>query len=313
MNQAYRGKSVFITGVTGFIGARLAAQLLSLGAVIHASSRHKGSGRDSAYNWYTGDLSDPDFVNQVITACQPDYIFHLASEVTGSREVSAVRPTLTSNLLSTINLLEATTRINCKKLVITGSLEEPDLHDPDQLPCSPYAAAKWSASGYARMFHALYQTPVCIARLFMVYGPGQKDLKKLVPYVILSLLKGEIPELASGERPVDWVFVDDVVDGFIAMGLAENVAGQSVELGTGHLTTTGEVAKILCRIDGQGLEPSLGIVAERALEQVRTANVENTSAILDWKPKYSVEQGLQLTYEWYKQELENGNLVDPSA
>jgi nucleoside-diphosphate-sugar epimerase len=92
--------------------------------------------------------------------------------------------------------------------------------------CSPYAAAKFAASAYGRMFHALYHTPVTILRLFMVYGPGQQDLRKLVPYVTLALLKGEMPRVSSGVREVDRIYVDDVAAGYLAAATATGVEGE---------------------------------------------------------------------------------------
>ena len=90
------------------------------------------------------------------------------------------------------------------------------------------------------MFHALYHTPVTILRLFMVYGPGQQDLSKLVPYVTLSLLKGEMPRVSSGMREVDWIYVDDVAAGYLAAATATGVEGSTmcpavirVDTGTG--------------------------------------------------------------------------------
>ena len=81
------------------------------------------------------------------------------------------------------------------------------------------------------MFHQLWGTPVVLARLFMVYGPEQRDLTKPVPHVIVSLLQGREPQLASGKRPVDWVYVDDVVDGLVRVGLVPALEGQQVDLG----------------------------------------------------------------------------------
>ena len=84
-----------------------------------------------------------------------------------------------------------------------------------QTPHSPYAAAKWAASGYGRMFHELYGAPVVILRPFMTYGPGQAP-SKLIPAVTLSLLRGERPKLSSGKARADWVYIGDVIEGFIA-------------------------------------------------------------------------------------------------
>jgi nucleoside-diphosphate-sugar epimerase len=76
------------------------------------------------------------------------------------------------------------------------------------------------------MFHALYHTPVTILRLYMVYGPGQQDLRKLVPYVTLALLKGEMPRVSSGVREVDRIYVDDVAAGYLAAATATGVEGE---------------------------------------------------------------------------------------
>ena len=72
---------------------------------------------------------------------------------------------------------------------------------------------------------ALHELPVVHLRVFMVYGPGQLDLRKLVPYVTVSLLRGEAPRLTSGARAVDWIYVDDVVDAFLRAAVAPGAGG----------------------------------------------------------------------------------------
>ena len=104
------------------------------------------------------------------------------------------------------------------------------------IPSSPYAAAKWSATAYARMFHSLYQTPVVVLRPFMTYGPGQHETK-IVPYVIDSLLQGKVRRhLSSGAWSADWVFVDDVIDGFLFGGdSSRNRWRRIIDLGCGKV------------------------------------------------------------------------------
>ena len=164
---------------------------------------------------------------------RPDVIFHLASHVKGAPNLEHVLPTFRSNLQSTVNLLTLAAEKGCKRMVITGSLAEPEPENGELFPSAPYAAAKWASSGYARMFHALYKLPVVIARVFMVYGPAQQDLTKLIPYVTLSLLRGEKPKISSGGRPVDWIYVSDVVDGFMALAEAPGIDGGTFEIGSG--------------------------------------------------------------------------------
>ena len=165
---------------------------------------------------------------------RPDIIFHLASHVKGAPNLEHVLPTFHSNLQSTVNLLTLAAEKGCRRMVLTGSLAEPEPENGELFPSAPYAAAKWASSGYARMFHALYQLPVVIARVFMVYGPAQQDLTKLIPYVTLSLLRGETPKITSGGRLVDWIYVSDVVDGFVALGQAPGIDGATLDLGFGE-------------------------------------------------------------------------------
>ena len=159
-------------------------------------------------------MADDTGVADLFAEIRPRVVLHLASHVAGSRDLSLVRPTLRDNLLSSVHLLEQAALHGCDRFVLVGSLEEAT---DDSAPSSPYAAAKAAATSYGRMFHALYDLPVVIARVFMVYGPGPQDERKLVPYVVRSLLDGETPSFSSGVRPVDWVFVEDVAEGLVRL------------------------------------------------------------------------------------------------
>ena len=184
---------------------------------------------------------------------------------------------------------------------MVGSLEEPEQSDTYVVPSSPYAASKWAGSGYARMFHALYQTPVTIARLFMVYGPAQQDLRKLIPYVTLSLLRKQPPKLTSGMRQIDWIYVGDVVDGLLAMVKAPNIEGSTIDLGSGVLVPIRTVVQKLINITDSDVEPALGSVPDRPMEQVRVANIADTYAKIGWKPTTSLDKGLEYTVDWYRE------------
>jgi nucleoside-diphosphate-sugar epimerase len=208
---------------------------------------------------------------------------------------------LRNNLLSTVNVLSAAAEVGGCRVILTGSMEEPDLADEGPVPCSPYSAAKWAAGGYARMFHALYGLPVVNLRVFMVYGPGQKDLSKFIPYVTNSLLRGESPRITSGRRPVDWVFVEDVVDAqLVAASRGESLGGATLDVGSGELVTVGEVARSLTRLVNSAVEPLFGAVEERPLQAVRAANVSRTQSVTGWKPCMPLAEGLERTVAWFR-------------
>jgi UDP-glucose 4-epimerase len=296
---------VLITGASGFIGSHLCQRLLDEGAEVHAVYRTQTPPQDSGARWWQADLSDEASVRALFRDIRPEVIFHLASHVKGAPNLEHLLPTFRSNLQSTVNLLTLAAEKGCRRIVITGSLAEPEVENGELFPSAPYAAAKWASSGYARMFHALYKLPVVIARVFMVYGPAQQDLTKLIPYVTLSLLRGEKPKISSGGRPVDWIYVSDVIDGFMALGQAPGIDGDTFDLGSGKLVSIRELVEQLAVIVDARAKVEFGALADRPLEPTRLAKVAETFASIGWKPRVSLQDGLERTVDWYKKEREH--------
>jgi nucleoside-diphosphate-sugar epimerase len=297
------GRRLLVTGATGFIGARLCHRAVELGADVHAVSRAPQSG-DGDLRWQQADLADEGAVRELVGCVQPDVVVHLASEVSGSRDVALVLPMLRANLLAAVNLMVACTATSRPRLVLAGSMEEPDMGDPDAVAQSPYAAAKWGQLAYARHFAALHDLPVIHLRVFMVYGPGQHDLRKLVPYVTVSLLRGESPQLASGAREVDWIFVDDVVDAFLRAAVVEGSEGRSLDIGSGELLTARSLVVRLHELVGGDAEPAFGAIADRVRERVRAADPAPAEEAIGWRPRTSLDEGLRRTVEYYRGQLE---------
>lgn len=310
----YAGRRVLVTGASGFIGARLSAALVATGADVHAVARTAGAARD--VRWRTADLSDPDAAADVVRETAPEVVFHLASHVSGARALDAVLPTVRGNLLSTVNLLTAAAgQGSPPRVVLAGSMEEPDGDggDAPAVPVSPYAAAKAAATGYARMFHALYDLPVVVLRVFMVYGPGPQDEAKVVPYAIRSLLAGEPPRLSSGTRAVDWVYVDDVVAAFVAAadGGAAGALGRTVDVGSGELTTIRSVVERLTEMVGRDVAPHFGALPDRPLEREPRADLGPARDLLGWAPQTPLDEGLARTVAWFRDQTVDGRARAP--
>lgn len=295
----FRDANIVITGGRGFIGRALSERLVGQGARVTTLGRSKVLG-ESVGKSLVCDLTDADATSAMMRSQKPDVVFHLASHVLGARTPEVVLSTYHNNATSTVNLLLAALDQGCERVVLTGSLEEPEPDGQWPVPSSPYAAAKLAASAYGRMFAALYDQSIVNLRLFMVYGPGPQDLKKLVPYVINSLLSGERPELSSGGRLVDWVYLDDVIDAYLCAAGSESVAGETIDVGTGELTSVSEVVAMLYRLVGVDDAPLLGAVEERKLEQIRRADPLATRELMGWSPTRSLEQGLSATVDWFR-------------
>lgn len=304
-NSTYKEASVLVTGASGFIGTHLCRHLSELGAEVTGTYlSHKPNGPHA--NWVSLDLTNLEATSELINNLQPTHIFHLASHVQGRREIDAVLPTFENNLTSTINILTATQQAgSCQRLVMTNSQEEPDQEQSQAIPSSPYAASKFAASAYARMFHTLYSLPVVIARVFMVYGPEQRDLHKLIPYTTLKALNGQTPELSSGQRNIDWIYVSDLVNGLLELGCQPGLEGETIDLGSGQFHTVKTVVeKILKQID-PNIQGNFGAVIDRPMEQERLADVQETERKLNWRTQVPLDDGLTKTIDWYRTNMSN--------
>jgi len=300
-------QKILITGASGFLGNHLCDRLCQIGAEVHAISRRVQTSATPNLNWWQSNLEDIEAVEKLLMKIQPDVIFHLSGNVTGAAGAELVLPTYHSLLTSTVNILTVATKIECQRIVLIGSLEEPELSNQEIIPASPYAAAKWASSAYGRMFHQLYQTPVVIARTFMTYGPRQPG-HKIISSVILSLLKHQPPKLASGKREVDWIYVDDVITGLIAAAQRPNIEGGTYDLGSGILVSIRQVVENIRDLLGAPVQPLFGVLPDRPVEKVTIANTSLTQTKLNWQPITPLDIGLAQTIDWYKNQLiENRN------
>ena len=299
------GRRVLVTGARGFIGSRVSQRLVQAGCQVHGATRGQ-RGEDEAIRWVRADLIDIEATQALFAGVRPEIVLHLAARVAGARDVELVPEMLTANLLTTVNVLMCALESGCGRVVLAGSMEEPI--ETLEEPSSPYAASKWAASEYARMFYALYGSPIVTLRISMAYGPGQRDVQKVVPYTTLSLLRGEAPRLTSGSREADWVYIDDVVDAFIRASTVDGVEGETIDVGSGSLVTVRElVERLVCLIDAK-IEPVFGAVPDRAHEISPIANVELAKKLLGWESTTPLEAGLRHTVEWYARRLGVGLL-----
>ena len=294
--------ATLVTGASGFIGGCLLPRMARAGIRTIAVSRR--SFESPSAEWRCCDLEDPDAVVHLFNEVRPESVIHLASAVTGSRDLSAVLPTFRANLAAAVHVLEAACRAGCRRVVMAGSMEELPLDQPARYP---YAVAKRAAAEYGRFFHSLYGLEVVNARIGMVYGPGGRDANKLVPHVILSQLGGHSPRLSNGRRRVDWVFVEDVADGLLTAATAPGLGDVVVELGTGVTTSIAEVAARLTALTG-GPAPELGALPDRPNDLDVVMDADATARTMGWRARIGIDEGLRRTVDWYRDERATGRM-----
>lgn len=296
------GQKVLVTGASGFLGMNLCRRLSQIGAEVFGVSRTSPTREHSCRQWLRADMTDLHAVEEVFQAAQPAFFYHLSGYGVGSPGLENVLPTFHNDLLTTVNALTVAAQRGVRRFVMAASLEEPQPDGTDPIPSSPYGAAKWASSAYARMFHRLYGTPVVLTRPMMTFGPGQRA-HKIIPYVTLALLQGQAPKLSSGNRGVDWIYVGDVVEGMVAAAVRPGVEGCTFDLGTGVLVSIREFILQLAGIIGGKVTPEFGALPDRPMEKVRVGDIAYTAEKLGWKPQTTLQAGLEQTVEWYRKEL----------
>jgi UDP-glucose 4-epimerase len=295
--EHFAGKRVLVTGAAGFLGTHLCRRLADCGAAVFAASRVQTPELGNRVHWLQADLSDPAAAHEVHAEAAPEIVYQLCGHADASRERELVYPTLTSDVLTSVHLLMAAAERPVHRFIMTASLEEPE---SGGVPTSPYAAAKLASTSYGRMFQLLYQVPVVLIRPYMTYGPGQSE-RKIIPYLVRTLLDGRSPQLGDGDRLVDWIYVEDVVDGFLAAAMADGVEGMTFDLGSGTLISIRDMARTATRLTGASTEPRFGTAALRAHERMRVAVLDTTKNRLQWTPTTSLDQGLQKVVDFYRQ------------
>lgn len=296
LGRAWKGRRVLVTGAGGFLGSHLTEALTALEAKVTAVRHHPSTRVGPASAVVSVDLTDLDATRGVIAASRPEVVFHLAAVVTGAQDASLLVPTLWSNVVATVNVLEALRDTGSVRFVWAGSADEPA---PGKPAASPYAASKAAARIYARLCERLCDLPVVGVCPFTVYGPGQ-SVNKLVPHVITSFLCERPPRLADGDHVRDFVFVRDVVRAFLAAGTREDVVGRDVDLGTGTGVSVRDIVHRIRSLTGASVEPEFGKKPARVGEPERVADVELARHLLGWSPQWSLERGLTETVAWYR-------------
>jgi nucleoside-diphosphate-sugar epimerase len=116
-------------------------------------------------------------------------------------------------------------------------------------------------------------------------------------------LRGEPPKLSSGTYKADWVYVDDVIDGFIQAATRTGIDGAVIDLGTGSLTSLRDVVNTIVRIIEPTIEPQFGALSDRPGQAPRIADVDYARQTLDWTATTSLSDGLAATVAWHRAQL----------
>ncbi|TMQ50369.1 MAG: SDR family NAD(P)-dependent oxidoreductase [Candidatus Eisenbacteria bacterium] len=314
MNWA--GRPVLVTGAGGFIGSHLVEQLVNAGARVRALVHYNALGMrgwleevatGDAVEVVLGDVADSDSLDSAMRDC--DVVFHLAALIGIPYSYVAPAQYVRSNVIGTLNVLQAARRSPVARVVHTstsevyGTAQYTPMDERHPLAAqSPYAATKTGADQLATAFFRTYGTPVTIVRPFNTYGPRQST-RAIVPTIITQALAGASIGLGNLDTARDLTFVLDTVKGFILAAEADDAVGKTINIGSGREVTIRELAELICSIVGRPCE--IEVMAERIRptgSEVRRLVADSTLArtSLGWRPERTLEEGLKGTIEWFQ-------------
>jgi NAD dependent epimerase/dehydratase len=316
------GRVVLVTGADGFIGSHLVERLVADGARVRAFCLYNPQGswgwldhaspdiRD-AIDVRLGDIRDAGFVAEACNGAE--IILHLAALIAIPYSYAAPESFVSTNVIGTLNVLEAVRRHGAARLVITSTSEV--YGTPDRLPIredhplraqSPYAATKIAADQLALSYHRTFDVPVTVLRPFNTYGPRQ-SARAVLPTMLAQLIAGRTEvELGRTDTRRDLTYVTDTVDGFVRAGYRPGLEGETIQLGTGHAVSIREVFDLAVRTTGAAATIKLDprrLRPDASEVLVLQSSPHLARERLGWEPTVSLEDGIGRTVEWLRENL----------
>lgn len=310
---------VLVTGAGGFIGSHLTERLLALGATVtallHYDSRADRSNLEflpsemlQRLQVVSGDVCDPFFVQDVVKG--QDVVFHLAALIPIPYSYRAPASYMATNVQGTLNVCEAVRRSGVRRLVHTSTSEaygtavRPLIDEDHPLQAqSPYAASKIAADKLVESYCRAFDLPAATIRPFNTYGPRQ-SARAVIPTIVAQLISGA-PSLHLGSlTPTrDFLFVEDTVEGFLAVAASDACVGRVTNVGTGKAVSIGELVEIAMEAVGRCVQ------VHTDDQRVRPENSEVMKLICDasaakarcgWTPRHSLHAGLRKVAEFIR-------------
>jgi NAD dependent epimerase/dehydratase len=315
---------VLVTGADGFIGSHLTEALVRQGYDVRAFVLYNSF---NSWGWLdhcaadvtgefevrAGDIRDPYGIRKAMQGC--DVVLHLAALIGIPFSYDAPHAYVDTNVLGTLNVMEAARDLDVRKVVHTSTSEVygtarfvPITEEHPLQGQSPYSASKIGGDHIALSFYTSFDTPVAVLRPFNTYGPRQ-SARAVIPAIIIQIASGQRPIRLGALHPTrDFSYVEDIVRAFIAAIACDAINGTVTNVGSGFEISIEDTARTIAEImdvpaqlehDSERLRPENSEV-ERLF-----ASYEKAERLMGWSPLYGgregFRRGLVKTIEWFSE------------
>ena len=318
---------IFVTGITGFLGQKLAETLTGNGHKLGTLSRNVASG-DRATNtesmirgeavkgvqYYYGDLTDYLVISDALKDFQPDVIIHLAAQTSVAYSFTHMKEVFDVNFIGVFNMAEAARREvpNLKRFIWSGSAEEYGIQPEKNYPvkeddiqlhaASPYGVAKIASENFLKYLHQAYGFPSIIFRNANSFG-RKHNHQFVIESIIYQMVQGKSPIKLGDPTPIrDFIFEADLLDAYVLAAESDNeeILGEAVNVTNSESISIKDLAQKIMKITGYTGEIQWNSFPKRALE-IPKLNMDNSKVkkLLKWSPKYSLDRGLEITASYY--------------
>lgn len=316
-NKFWRNRNVFVTGCTGLLGSWLTKALVERDANVTGlirdlvpKSNLNWSGFNDKINIVRGEIEDYFLLERALNEYEIDTVFHLAAQTIITIANRSPISTFEANIKGTWNILEACRKAPLVKRIIAASSDKA-YGDQEKLPYDenaplegrhPYDVSKSCTDLLCRAYFETYKSPVCVTRCGNFYGGGDLNFNRIVPGTIRAVLNNERPIIRSdGTLIRDYFYIEDAVEAYLL--LAEKieelgVQGEAFNFSNEIQVAVLELVEKILKIMKSNLKPKILKEATNEIKH-QYLSAEKARRILNWRPKYTLEEGLRRTIKWY--------------
>ena len=315
-------KKIIVTGGLGFIGSNLIDLLIkkkfyviNIDKVTYSSNFYntKEFKKSKKYKFIKLDIKNKK-INEILFKYRPDCIFNLAAETHVDRSIDNPEDFIESNIVGVYNLLEAfkkySKRFKCKLIHISTDEVYGDIlkgrsnENYPYKPSSPYAASKAASDHLVSSYVRTYKIPAIVTNCSNNYGPRQHP-EKLIPKIIYNIFNSKpLPIYGNGSNSREWIYVKDHCEALIKI-YQKGKSGEFYNIGSNknlnNLEVCKKILKVSKHINKFDKNIKIVFVKDRPGHDIRYAlNSNKIKKDLKWYPKTNFEEGIKLTFNWYK-------------